>query len=160
MGKDNKSLSIGKFGNRGLPTSQRTEHALIRRNCLSKSRCRLRMNHARKSEEKAEQQDPLREIPPAGRPMPKAHCHFHRCPVNPECKRGECPATRRDPPSTSPQCQPICSSYRDARLFEFRSIFAGNLHDLLMSDLLWRHTGRIAGVMEKAVQPSRSHSPE
>src|SRR6476620_10063729 len=37
---------------------------------------------------------------------------------------------------------------------------AGNLVDLLPSQLLWRCPGRIAGVAEKAVQAGRRHDPE
>src|SRR2546429_5663387 len=43
---------------------------------------------------------------------------------------------------------------------EFRGIFAGNLVDLLPSQLLWRYPGRTTGVAEEAVQAGRRHDPE
>jgi hypothetical protein len=50
--------------------------------------------------------------------------------------------------------------YCEGRLSVFRCIFAGDLVDLLPSQLLWRDPGRIAGVAEKAIQASRRHDPE
>src|SRR6266403_98291 len=47
-----------------------------------------------------------------------------------------------------------------SRLSEFRRIFAGNLVDLLPSQLLWRYPGRTTGVAEEAVQAGRRHDPE
>ena len=47
-----------------------------------------------------------------------------------------------------------------ARSSEFRPVFAGNLIDLLSSELLWRYAWRIAGLTEKAVQAGRRRYPE
>src|SRR4029453_8605185 len=46
------------------------------------------------------------------------------------------------------------------RLSLFRRIFAGDIVDLLPSQLLWGDPGRIAGVAEEAVQASRRRDPE
>jgi hypothetical protein len=47
-----------------------------------------------------------------------------------------------------------------ARSAEFRRIFSSNLVDLVLCELLSRHTGRIAGVSEKAVQAGGRDNPE
>src|SRR6266436_5339422 len=47
-----------------------------------------------------------------------------------------------------------------ARSAEFRRIFASNLVDLVLCELLSRHAGRIAGFSEKTVQARRRDDPE
>jgi hypothetical protein len=50
--------------------------------------------------------------------------------------------------------------YCEGQLSVFRRIFAGNLVDLLPSQLLWRYPGWTTGVAEEAVQAGRRHDPE
>ena len=45
-------------------------------------------------------------------------------------------------------------------LSEFRPILEGNLFDLFLRELFWRHTRRVARLAEEAVEPSRSHHPQ
>jgi len=46
------------------------------------------------------------------------------------------------------------------RLFEFRRVFAGDVIDLFVSELLWRQAGRGACFTEEAVQAGGRHDPE
>ena len=55
---------------------------------------------------------------------------------------------------------PVHLRYCEGRLSVFRRIFAGNLVDLLPSQLLWRYPGWTTGVAEEAVQAGRRHDPE
>jgi hypothetical protein len=55
---------------------------------------------------------------------------------------------------------PVYLGHCEGRLSVFRRIFAGDLVDLLPSQLLWGDPGRIAGVAEETVQAGRRHDPE
>src|SRR4029453_10419042 len=58
---------------------------------------------------------------------------------------------------------PICADGHhklSARSAVFCRIFASNLVDLVLGELLPRHAGRIAGFPEKAVQARRRYNPE
>jgi hypothetical protein len=61
---------------------------------------------------------------------------------------------------SSEWAQPVYLEYCEGRLSVFRRIFAGDLVDLLPSQLLWGDPGRIAGVAEETVQAGRRHDPE